>query len=140
MEDIDALYGEAALEKAVIEALDKTRKFINIEIGKALKNSEYNFTDGQGYSKGETRDSLTEVSKMEVERDGNYYVAYAGFDLKEAPQALILAVEGAPDRSPDLKLRSAIKVKGKIKKEVDKIQARVFTSKLGGGATNDQTR
>lgn len=136
MEDFDEAYGTEALTEAVKDAFNETRKYINIEIGKALQNSEYNFEKNKGYSQGRTRESLIEVSRMEAEVDGTIITAYAGVNLKDAPEALILAVEGAPNRAADLKLRNAIKVKGKIKKEVDRIQERVFISKLRGGAGN----
>ena len=128
-EDISNISDDLLLE-ATKNALDQSRVYVNEQVGKALKSSMYNFTEGEGYSQGDTRKSLIEVSKMPVEVNGTEVIAYAGIDLATAPEALILAVKGAPNRSADKNLYNAIKVKGKVRKQVDRIQEGIFTTAL----------
>lgn len=134
-EEIDKL-GEGVLMEATIKALDESRKYVNIEVGKAMKKSKYSFSNGIKYSQGRARKSLIEVSKLPVEVIGTVVKAYAGVDMKEAPEVVILAVEGAPHEKPDLQLRHAIKVKGAIRKNVDIIQTKVFNEALRKGLNN----
>lgn len=134
-EDISSL-GDDLLLKATTMALDESRKYVNIEVGKAMKESEYNFKKGEGYSQGDARKSLIEVSEMPVEVNGTEVVAYAGIDLSKAPEALILAAEGAPNRAADKKLYNALKVKGKVRKQVDSIQSQIFNAVLEEGLQN----
>ena len=128
-EDISNISNEVLLDTAT-KALEATRDLVNIEIGKAMKNSTFNFKKGEGYSQGNARESLIEVSKMPVEVNGSTVTAYAGFDLEKAPEALILAAYGAPHRANDTKLHNAIKVKGKVKKQVNELQEAIFTHAL----------
>ena len=128
-EDISNIDNKLLLD-VVTNVLDETRKKVNIEIGSALKDSEYNFEAGVGYSKGKARKSLIEVHNMPVEVNGTVVTAYAGFDLNEVPEVLILAIEGAPNREKDKRLYNAIKVKGKVKKHVDELQEKMFKKAL----------
>ena len=121
--DIDAL-GEGYLQKAVDNAFTETKNFVNAEIEKAMDVSPYNF-DGQGYSKGESKKSLEEVKTQPVEWNGTVATAKAGVNLKDAPQAIILAY-GTPHLAGDKNLLNALKVKGKVRQEVDRIQAEEF--------------
>lgn len=121
--EIDSL-GEGLLQKAVDNAFTASKDFVNAEIERAMDASPYNF-DGQGYSKGESKKSLNEVKAMPVEWNGTVAKAKSGVDLKDAPQAIILAY-GSPHHSGDKKLLNALKVKGKVRKEVDRIQAEEF--------------
>lgn len=121
--DIDAL-GEGYLQKAVNNAFTATKDFVNAEVEKAMDASPYNF-DGQGYSKGESKKSLEEVKAKPVEWNGTVATAKAGVNLSEAPQAIILAY-GTPHHAGDKKLLNALKVKGKVRQEVDRIQAEEF--------------
>lgn len=121
--DIDAL-GEGYLQKAVDNAFTATKNFVNAEIENAMDASPYNF-DGQGYSKGESKKSLEEVKAKPVEWNGTVATAKAGVNLSEAPQAIILAY-GTPHHAGDKKLLNALKVKGNVRKEVDRIQAEEF--------------
>ena len=130
-EDISNISDDLLLE-ATKNALDQSRVYVNEKLGQALKSSEYNFRKGEGYSQGEARASLIEVSQMPVEVNGTEVIAYAGIDLEKAPEALILAVKGAPNRSPDKNLYNAIKVKGKVRKQVDRIQESIFNEALKG--------
>ena len=136
-EDISEKYGDELLLSAAEQALDETRKYVNGEISKAMQSSPFNFEAGKGYSQGKAIKSFNEVANMPIEVSGTQVTAYAGFDMDEAPEALILATFGAPHRAYDSKLQNAIKVKGKVKKEVDRIQEKVFNTVLAGGAIND---
>lgn len=132
-EEISEKYNDVWLGYAAEQALEETRKYVNGEIYKAMLNSPFNFTEGEGYSQGKAMDSFNEVANMPTEVEGTKVTAYAGFDLEQAPEALILATYGAPHRGYDTKLQNAIKVKGKIKKEVARIQKEVFDTVLEGG-------
>ena len=127
-EDISEKYSDEWLLYAAEQALEKTRKYVNGEIHKAMLNSSFSFTEGVEYSQGNAMESLTDISNMPTEVSGTVVTAYAGVDLEKAPEALILATYGAPHRAYDTKLQNAIKVKGKVKKEVEKIQKNVFKS------------
>ena len=130
--EIDEKYGQEALLNATVKVMDATRKHVNNMCGKALKESQYNFKDGQGYSQGKARASLIEVSKIPVEVGGTSVKAYAGFNLNDAPEVLILAM-GTPHLAKDTKLYNAIKVKGRVKKDVEEIQKGVFEEALRNG-------
>lgn len=136
-EDISEKYSDEWLLYAAEQSLEKTRKYVNGEIYKAMQNSPFNFTEGEGCSQGKAMESFNEVANMPTEVDGTTVTAYAGFDLDKAPEALILATYGAPHRGYDTKLQHAIKVKGKVKKEVERIQKSVFDTVLSGGIIRD---
>ena len=135
-EEIDKMYGEKMLLNAAEQALIKTKDYVNGEIAEAMASSKYNFEEGLGYSQGTAMESLADVKNMPVEVNGTVVTAYAGVDLEKAPEALILAY-GTPHLAKDTKLYNAIKVKGKVKKEVERIQRKVFETVLAGGAQND---
>ena len=116
----------------VEKALDETRKYVNGEIERALANSNYNFDEGQGYSQGDIKRSLEKVKKMPVEIDGTTVTAYAGIDMNEQAEEILFLIYGAPHTPKDNKLYNAIKVKGKVKKEVEKIQQTIFMLGLDG--------
>lgn len=128
-EDISSIDDELLLNAAVT-AIDQSRKFVNEAVGKAMKESEYNFRKGEGYSQGDARASLIEVADIPVEVEGTIITAYAGIDYEKAPEAVILAITGAPNRAPDLKLRHALKTKGKVRKQVNNIQEKIFNMAL----------
>lgn len=121
--DIDAL-GEGYLAKATENALRESKDFVNAEIESAMDASPYHF-DGTAYSRGKAKKSLHETMAMPVEWNGTVASAYIGVDLKEAPEAIILA-NGTPHLAGDKNLLNALKVKGKVRKEVDRIQAEEF--------------
>lgn len=127
-ESISEIDNEVLLE-ATATALEKTKNLVNIEIGKAMKASKYSFKKGERYSQGHARQSLIEVDKRPVEINGTEVTAYAGFNLEQAPEVLALAY-GTPHLAKDKKLYNAIKVKGKVKKEVDRIQEAIFNEAL----------
>ena len=127
-ESISEVSNETLLE-ATVKALDESRKLVNIEAGKAMKDSKYSYNKGEKYSQGRARKSLVAVDKMPIEINGTEVTAYAGFDLADSPEVLPLAY-GTPHLAKDTKLYNAIKVKGKVKKEVDKLQKAIFTEAL----------
>lgn len=127
-EDISNISNETLLE-ATAKALDESRKLVNIEVGKAMKASQYSFKKGEKYSQGHARESLIEVAEKPIEISGTEVTAYAGFNLEDAPEVLPLAY-GTPHLAKDTKLYNAIKVKGKVRKEIDKIQEGIFTEAL----------
>jgi hypothetical protein len=128
-EDIDNLGGSDALLDIVKEALTETKDYVNNECEAALNSSKYSFDKGVNYSQGDARRSLNRVKQMPVEVEGTEVTAYAGFDLDVAPEVLPLAY-GTPHLAKDSKLYNAIKVKGGVKKEIDKIQSEIFTNAL----------
>lgn len=134
-EDISKQYGDEALLQATEKALDETRKYVNSEMKKAMDSSKYSFDKGVSFSQGAARKSLAKVEAMPIETNGTVVTAYAGVDLEEAPEVLMLAY-GTPHLAKDKNLYNAIKVKGKVKNEVDKIQAEVFRKALEGGGSN----
>lgn len=135
-EDISNISDDLLLD-ATVKALDESRKIVNIEVGKAMKNSKFSFKKGEKYSQGDARASLIEVSKMPIEVNGTEVVAYAGIDLEKAPEALILAVAGSPHESADKKLYNAIKVKGSVRKQIDRVQKNIFNNVLEEALKND---
>lgn len=128
-EDISNIGNDVLLDAAV-KALDESRKLVNIEVGAAMKASQFSFKKGEKYSQGDARASLIEVSNMPVEVSGTEVIAHAGVDLEKAPEALILAVKGTPHQAADKKLYNALKVKGKVRKKVDQIQKDIFNKAL----------
>lgn len=127
-EDISNISNETLLE-ATVKALDESRNLVNVELGKAMKASRYSFTKGEKFSQGKARESLIETDKKRVEINGTEVTAYAGFDLEIAPEVLPLAY-GTPHLAKDTKLYNAIKVKGKVKKDIDKLQEQIFNDAL----------
>ncbi len=127
MEEISETYGDDKLLEAGTEVVEESRKFLNVEIGKALKESKFHFKKGEGGSQGKTRESLIKVSQMPTEVVGKKVVGYAGIDYKEAPEGLILAITGSPSGAKDTQLSNAIRVKGKTKNHLLKLQGDIFT-------------
>lgn len=120
--------GEDTLIKAVDDAFTASKDFVNDEIEKAMDRSSYHF-DGTGYSKGKSKKSLEKIRNMPVEWQGTTAKAYVGVDLAEAPGMLFI-INGTPHMKKDTKIYNAIKVKGKIKKEVEQIQKDIFAKAI----------
>jgi hypothetical protein len=129
-DEISREYGDDKLLEVATEVIEESRKFVNGEIGKALKKSKFSFDKGDRGSQGKTRESLIDVSKMPVEVVGKRVTAYAGVDLKEAPEALILAIDGSPKQGKDTQLSNAVRVKGSTKKRLEEMQSEIFSSAL----------
>jgi hypothetical protein len=128
-EEIDKL-GKGDMLLGVVEStIEHTKDFVNSECEKALNNSKYSFDEGEKYSQGKARASLEKVKKMPVEVSGTEVTGYAGFDLEDAPEVLPLAY-GTPHLAKDKALYNAIKVKGSVKKKVEKLQSDIFKSYL----------
>lgn len=126
-EQIDELGKGDALLAVVEDTIRYTKDFINSECEQALNSSKYSFTEGENYSQGKARASLEEVKKMPVEVNGTEVIGYAGFNLEDAPEVLPLAY-GTPHLAKDKNLYNAIKVKGRVKKDVEKLQGDIFKS------------
>lgn len=134
-EEINEKYSDQWLLYAAEQALEKTREYVNGEIAKIVLvggGSQWSFDKGIAYSQGDARESFNKVSQMPVEVHGTEVVAYAGFDLEDAPEVLLI-IYGTPHKAADKKLYNAVKVKGKVKKEVERIQKKVFETVLAGG-------
>lgn len=127
-EDISNIDNETLLN-ATAKALEASSDIVNIELGKAMKASRYSFKKGEKYSQGKARESLIAVDKKPVEISGTEVTAYAGFDLQIAPEVLPLAY-GTPHLAKDKQLYNAIKVKGKVKKQIDQVQKQIFNEAL----------
>lgn len=128
--EISEKYSDEWLLYATEQALDKSKLEVNVEIGKAMESSRYNFNGG-GYSQEKAMESLLKVADMPVEVNGTEVKAFIGVDLDEAPEAMILAL-GTPHLEADKNLYRALKVKGRIRKRVDMIQSEVFHKVLNG--------
>lgn len=128
-ESIDELGKGDDLLEVVKEAMQQTKDYVNNEAEKALNNSKYSFTEGEKYSQGKARASLEKVKQMPVEVNGTEVIAYAGFDLEDSPEVLPLAY-GTPHLAKDAKLYNAVKVKGKVKNNVEKLQSDIFKGSL----------
>lgn len=138
-EEISEKYNDEFLLYAAEQALVKTKDYVNGELNKVVNiggASKWSFDKGIGYSQGKAKDSFNEVAQMPVKVEGKQVTAYAGFNLEDAPEALLIAY-GTPHKAADKKIYNAIKVKGKVKKEVDRIQKEVFNTVLNGGTIND---
>ena len=131
--DIDNL-GEGYLQKAVDNAFSASKDYVNNEVSKAMDDSRYNF-DGTGYSQEKAKQSLNEVAKMPVEWSGTVAIANIGVKTRDALEVLLLGY-GTPHLAADPKLINAIKVKGKVKKEVEKIQSEEFNKVIEEALNN----
>lgn len=126
--------GDDVLKKAVDNAFTASKEYINNEVSKAMDASRYNF-DGTGYSQGKAKASLREVEAMPVEWNGTVAEAYIGVRTRDALEVLFLGY-GTPHLAADTKLLNAIKVKGKHKKEVERIQKEEFNKVLEEALSN----
>lgn len=132
--DLDNL-GEGYLKKAVDNAFTASKDYINNAVDEAMEKSPYNFKRGQGYSRGKAGMSLAVVRDMPLEWQGNTVKAYIGVNSRDALEVLFL-IYGTPHIAADTNLRNAIKVKGKYKKEVSKIQLNEFTKVIEEALNN----
>ena len=112
--------GDEVYKQAVINALGASKDFVNAEIKKAMNASKYKF-DGSKYSQLKTKDSLTEVEKLDVQERGAQAVAYAGVSFNDAPELWFIA-HGAPHTPKDTNIYNAVRVKGKVLDRVQEIQ------------------
>lgn len=132
--DLDNL-GNDYLKKAVDNAFTASKDYINNAVDEAMEKSPYNFKRGQGYSRGKAGMSLAVVRDMPLEWQGNTVKAYIGVNSRDALEVLFL-IYGTPHIAADTNLRNAIKVKGKYKKEVSKIQLNEFTKVIEEALNN----
>ena len=132
--DLDNL-GNGYLKKAVDNAFTASKDYANNAVAEAMSKSRYHFDRGQKYSKGKAKASLNKVSNMPVEWNGSTASAYIGVSLKDALEIQFL-IYGTPHIQADTNLRNAIKVKGKYKKEVSKIQLEEFNKVIEEALNN----
>ncbi len=132
-EAVDNL-GEGYLKTAVDNAFTKSKDYVNDQIAKAMEASKYNFNAGEGYSQGEAKKSLARIIEMPVEWSGTTAQAYIGVDTNEALEVLFI-IHGTPHMAADKKLYNAVKVKGKIQKEVERIQQTEFAKIIAEGVS-----
>ena len=132
--DIDNL-GNGYLKKAVDNAFTASKEYVNSAVLTAMDQSRFNFNRGQGYSRGKAKTSLDKIKNMPVEWQGTIAKAYVGVSLRDALEIQFL-IYGTPHIQPDTNLRNAIKVKGKYKKEVSKIQLEEFNKVLEEALNN----
>ena len=120
---IDEL-GEGYLKQATENALTKSKEYVSGQVMEALEKSPYNFK-GTERSHGTTKKSAEEVSSIPIEWQGTLAILPVGVSWYDAPQATLLAY-GTPHIKGDTKLKNALKVKGKVGKEVSRIQKEEF--------------
>ena len=132
--ELDELGGDY-LKKAVDNAFTASKDYVNNAVGEAMAKSRYHFDRGQKYSRGKAKASLNKVSNMPVEWQGTVAKAFVGVSLRDALEMQFL-IYGTPHIQADTNLRNAIKVKGKYKKEVSKIQLEEFTKVIEEALNN----
>ena len=132
--ELDELGGDY-LKKAVNNAFTTSKDYVNNAVGEAMAKSRYHFNRGQKYSRGKAKASLNKVSSMPVEWQGTIAKAFVGVSLRDALEMQFL-IYGTPHIQADTNLRNAIKVKGKYKKEVSKIQLEEFTKVIEEALNN----
>lgn len=128
--------GDETLKKAVDNAFTASKDYVNSEVANAMNKSPYHFDRGQGYSLGRAKASLENVKQMPVEWAGNTASAYIGVRMRDALEVVFL-IYGTPHLQADTNLLNAIKVKGKIAKEVSRIQQEEFNKVLMEALNND---
>lgn len=128
--------GEKALKRATENALTKSKEIANNEVLNAMSKSRFSFTAGVKGSKGRARKSAEKTAADPVTWDGTTATAKIGVSLADAPEVAIL-MHGSPHIKADTLLRNAVKVKGKVRKKVDEVQAAEFNAVMneiiGGG-------
>lgn len=130
---IDEL-GSQYLKQATENALSKSKEYVSGQVMDALENSPYNFK-GTGSSHGITKRSAEKVASMPLEWQGTTAIEYVGVSWYDAPEATLLAY-GTPHIKGDTTLLNAIKVKGKVAKEVGRIQQAEFLKVLKEAQNN----
>lgn len=113
-------------------ALDESKKYVQKAVDEAMSlSTRYHYKKGEKYATGRMLESSKKVSGIESDVVGTRVTAYIGFDLAESPEA-VFALYGTPHKNKDAVLYRAVKVKGAIRKNVDKIQAQVFNNAVAG--------
>lgn len=120
---IDEL-GEGYLKQATENALIKSKEYVSGQVMEALEKSPYNFK-GTDRSHGITKKSAQEVANIPLVWEGTLAILPVGVSWHDAPEATLLAY-GTPHIKGDTTLRNALKVKGKVRKEVSRIQQEEF--------------
>ena len=121
---VDEMGGDA-LKRATENALEKSAEYANGQVIEAMNNSPYSFTKGKNYSRGTSKSSAEEVAKTPLEWEGTVAKEFVGVSWKVAPQVTYLS-SGTPHLKADTRLKNAVRVKGKVRKEVSRIQQEEF--------------
>ena len=127
---VSELGGSDLLKKATENALKATDEYLTPEIEKAMRSSPYNF-DRTGKTAG------TLDKNYNVEWSGTVAKAKVGFKISEGGLASIFLAYGTPHIKPDVKLKNALKGKGKYTKEIAEIQKAEFNKVISEGLSND---
>lgn len=134
--------GEGLLKQATENALNASKDYVNREVEDAMLASRFAFEGGARSNaknkpaSGRALASVREVAQKPVQWDGTTAVAYIAGDLEQAPEIVILTSNGNPHLKPDNRLKNAVKVKGAVRKEVNRIQQEEFTKTIKGGLKN----
>ena len=131
---VDELGGDA-LKRATENALVKSAEYANDQVIQAMNASPYSFTKGKKYSQGKARSSAEEVAKTPIEWSGSVATIPVGVSWKDAPEITYLS-SGTPHLKGDTRLKNAVRVKGKVRKEASRIQQEEF-QKVIAEAIND---
>jgi hypothetical protein len=121
---VDEMGGDA-LKRATENALEKSADYANGQVIEAMNNSPYSFIAGKHYSTGRSKKSAEDVAKKPLEWEGTVAKEYVGVSWKDAPQVTYLS-SGTPHLKGDTRLKNAVRVKGKVRKEVSRIQQEEF--------------
>ena len=129
---VDQMYDRNTLIYVAKNALDESKRYVQNATDEALNMStRYHYKKGEKYATGRMMESAKKVSGLDTEVVGTSATAYIGFDLSESPEA-VFALYGTPHKTKDAVLYRAVKVKGAIRNNVDKIQAEVFNNAVAG--------
>lgn len=134
--------GEGVLKRATENALTASKDYVNREVEDAMIASRFAFENGEkssGTNKpatGKALASVREIAQTPVTWNGGVATAYIGGDLEHAPEIVILTSNGNPHFKPDARLKNAVKVKGKVRKEASRIQQAEFMKVLKEGLKN----
>ena len=122
---------------ATINALTKSKDYANAKVEEAMNQSPYHFKKTKGSrATGNALKVAKEVALMPTENIGGFIFAYVGVSWSVAPEVTYLAF-GTPHIAADFRLHQAVKVTGKIKEEVLRIQQEEFNKVLKEGMNND---
>ena len=136
LQDKIANLGSEYVKQATINALTKSKEYANSKVEEAMDNSVYHFKKAKGSrATGNALKVANEVSQLPVEVVGGFVYAYVGVSWSVAPEVTYLAF-GTPHIAADWRLHQAVKVTGKIKEEVLRIQQEEFNKVMKEAMNN----
>lgn len=123
---VETMFGKDTLLELSKVALENSKAYVQNAVEEAMnKSTRYHYKKGEKYATGNMFDSLQIVDNIPPEVVGTITKSFIGFDLSKSPEA-VFSMYGTPHKNKDHLLYRAVKVKGAIRKNVDKIQAEVF--------------